>query len=125
MYLGGIISRKEFDAVIDKSSKITAKVYSENRKADVEGIPSGIVATLAITTLLLVSYFFLLYYGIRDDNRKLKIAGFFLLAISVFVTANIGIRNFFQKPGRYTPFVPAVRKALDTFFDRENKKYVL
>ena len=95
-YIGGLLSREEYNRVVDSSSKLTALVYSENRKADVEGISYGIVYALTVTTLMLVAYFFLLYYGIRDDDQKLRIAGFFLLGLSVFITTLIGIRNFFQ-----------------------------
>jgi hypothetical protein len=38
-FLGGLISKKEFDSMVDTCSKLTAKVYSHNRKKDVEGIP--------------------------------------------------------------------------------------
>lgn len=112
-YLGGLIKKKEFNQIIERSSKLTALVYSENRKADVEGISNGLVITLLVTTCMLFAYFFLLFYGIRNQNKRLKIAGFFLLALSLFVTAIIGIRNYFQKPGRYTPFTAAVRKTLN------------
>jgi len=36
-----------------------------------------------------------MYYGIRDDNEQARIAGFFLLGISVFITIVIGVVNFF------------------------------
>jgi hypothetical protein len=64
-----------------------------------------------------------MYYGIRDDDERARIAGFFLLGISVFITIVIGVVNFFQKPGKYTPFKEMVRKTLTAFFERLNKKY--
>jgi hypothetical protein len=79
--------------------------------------------SLGLSTVLLLCFFFLMYYGIRDDNEKARIAGFFLLAISVFITIVIGVVNFFQKPGKYTPYKEMVRKTLLAFFERLNKKY--
>lgn len=122
-YIGGLIKKLEFENMIDRASTLTAKVYSENRKADNEGIAQSVIYILASTTLMMLAYIFLLYYGIRDDDRRLRIAGFFLLGMSVFVTSIIGLRNFFQKPGRYTPFTAAVRKILDSVFVRENKVF--
>lgn len=86
---------KEFNGIIDTCSQITAKVYSHNRKKDVEGINQGVIMALGLSTVLLICFFFLMYYGIRDDNEKARIAGFFLLAISVFITIVIGVVNFF------------------------------
>jgi len=94
-YLGGVIKMKEFNGIIDTCSQITAKVYSHNRKKDVEGINMGIIIALGLSTVLLLCFFFLMYYGIRDDDEKARIAGFFLLAISVFITLVIGVVNFF------------------------------
>jgi hypothetical protein len=116
------MSREEFDSVVDMSSKLVSKVYSHNRKKDVEGISKAVIITLAITTLLLLSYFFLMYYGIRDGNLKLRIAGFFALAISVFVTSIIGIVNCCARPDKYTPFKDMVRKTLMSFYERINRK---
>ena len=94
-FLIGLINKLEYAEVIDTASKLTAKAYSYNRKKDVEGISTTIVAILGLSTILLFSYFFLLYYGIRDNNEQARIAGFFFLGISVFLTSVIGCMNFF------------------------------
>lgn len=115
---------KEFNGIIDTCSQLTAKIYSHNRKKDVEGINQWVQWSLGFATVLLICFFFLMYYGIRDDNNGSRVAGFVLLAISVAITLVIGTINFFQKPGQYTPYKEMVRKTLLTFFDRLNKKYV-
>jgi len=66
-FLGGLITKKEFDEIIEKVSKQTALAYSYNRKKDVEGISPAVIISLFISTILLLVYFFLMYYGIRDD----------------------------------------------------------
>jgi hypothetical protein len=122
-YIGGVLKMKEFNGIIDTCSQIVAKVYSHNRKKDVEGINQGVLLALGLSTALLFCFFFLMYYGIRDDNENARIAGFFMLAISVFITLVIGIVNFFQKPEKYTSYKDMVRKTLNAFFERLNKKY--
>ena len=114
---------KEYNGVVDTCSQIVAKVYSHNRKKDVEGINNWVLISLLLSTILLFIFFFLLYYGIRDNNANLRIAGFFILGISVLITLVIGIINFFQKPGKYTSYKDMVRKTLTAFFERLNKKY--
>ena len=37
-FIGGLLSENEFNEIIDKSSKMTALVYSHNRQKDVEGV---------------------------------------------------------------------------------------
>ena len=117
------MSKDEFNDAVDACSKLTAQVYSHNRKKDVEGISLGLIITLVLSSLLLISYFFLVYYGIRDKNLKLRIAGYFALGISVLVTSIIGILNCCQKPDKYTPFKDMVRKTLMSYFERLNRKW--
>jgi hypothetical protein len=90
-YIGGLLNKKEFNDIVDKASKLTALVYSHNRKKDVEGIRPSIKFGLIFSSILLICYIFLMYYGIRDENDKLKIAGFFLLGISAFNAMIIGV----------------------------------
>ena len=103
-FIGGLIDKTEFNQIIDSCSKLTALAYSKHRKLDVEGIPSSIVAALALSSLLLISYFFLMYYGIRDDNYSQRIAGYVALAVSVSLTSLVGIRNCLARPDKYMPF---------------------
>ena len=104
------------------SAKLVSKVYSFNRKKDIEGISWGVIITLAFTTIMLLAYFQIMYYGIRDDNVKLRIVGYFFLAVSVFVTSIIGIANSCSKPDPYKPFKDMVKKSLLAFFERINGK---
>jgi hypothetical protein len=69
-FLSGLITRKEYDEIVEKAAKQTALAYSYNRKKDVEGISPAVVIALFISTVLLFCYFFLMYYGIRDDDAK-------------------------------------------------------
>ena len=68
-YSGGIIKMKEFNGILDTCSQITAKVYSHNRNKEVEGISKGVIMSLGLSTVLLLVFFFLMYYGIRDDDE--------------------------------------------------------
>jgi hypothetical protein len=88
-----VLSKGEFNEAIDACCKFTAKVYSHNRHKDVEGIGKSVVIVLAFTSLLLIAYFFCLFYGIRDKNKDLRIAGYFCLGISVLLTSLVGIIN--------------------------------
>ena len=122
-YLGGLISRKDFDNIVEGCAKLTALVYSHNRKKDVEGIPNIIMFFLALSSCMMISFIFLLYYGIRDDNTKSKIAGFFMLGISVGITTIIGLINFFSRPDKYSSFKEMVKKALTKYFLKVNQEY--
>lgn len=76
-----------------------------------------------ISTALLFCYFFLMYYGIRDDNQKERIAGFFMLGVSVLIMVVIGIKNAVEQPGKYLSFKEIVEKSLRAYFAKQNKKY--
>jgi hypothetical protein len=122
-FLGGLIQRTDFDQIIEGCGKITALVYSHNRKKDVEGISTHIIISLGFSTILMICFIFLLYYGIRDEDESMRISGFFLLGVSVFITTVIGVVNFFARPDKYTPFKEMVRKALLKYFVQVNKEY--
>lgn len=94
-FLGGLITEEEFNSIVDKCSRLTADVYSHNRKKDIEGVPLLVNISLGLSIILLFCYVILMYYGIRDDDEKERIAGFFLLGISVFIASVIGVINFF------------------------------
>ena len=94
-FLGGLITEEEYNTIVDKCSRLTADVYSHNRKKDIEGVLMMINIALSFSIALLLCYAFLMYYGIRDDGGKQRIAAFFLLGISVFIASVIGIINFF------------------------------
>ena len=111
-YLGGLISRKDFDDIVEGCAKITAKVYSHNRIKDVEGVSNIVMLSLALASVLMICFIFLLYYGIRDDRTQEKIAGFFMLGFAVAITTIIGVINFFSRPDKYTSFKDMVKKAL-------------
>ena len=104
-------------------AKLTAVVYSHNRKKDVEGIPTVVVLFLFLAAIFMLTFIFLLYYGIRDESTDEKIAGFFMLGFSVAITCVIAIVNFLSKPENYTPFPEMVLKALSKYFTNVNKKY--
>ena len=94
-YLGGLISEKEFNNCIDTAAKLTAKVYSHNRKKDVEGISLPVYLTLGLTSAMIFVYFFFMYFGIKDKKEGLTTIGIFLLAISVFIVIVLSIVNLF------------------------------
>mmetsp|Transcript_16962 Transcript_16962/g.12132 ORF Transcript_16962/g.12132 Transcript_16962/m.12132 type:complete len:151 (+) Transcript_16962:164-616(+) len=120
--LKGLMTKEEFESVVDMSSKLVAKVYSHNRHKDIEGLSWGIIITLGFTTALLFAYFFMIFYGIRDDNQKLRIVAYLLLSVSVIVTSIIGVMNVWARPDKYKPFKEMVKKTLASFFDRINGK---
>jgi hypothetical protein len=87
----------------------------------VEGIQMPIIIGLFIASCLLMAYFLLLFYGIKDKNLNLKIIGCFTLGISVIIASIIGIINFCARPDKYLPFGGMVRKAVSATFERKNR----
>ena len=71
----------------------------------------------------MLCFIFLLYYGIRDNNYKVKIAGYFALGISSGIVTIIGIINVFSKPNRFDPFNEIVKKSLTKYFEKINPEY--
>ena len=122
-FIGGLITATEFKSAIDAASVLTAKVYSHNRKKDVEGISYAQQNVLIFLIVLAIIYFVLLFSGVRSNDNDIKLSSFFTLAIVAFIALVNLVFNFMQKPDKYTPFKDMVRKTLIGFFERLNKKY--
>jgi hypothetical protein len=90
-----LISSKDFKSAIDTASVLTAKVYSHNRKKDVEGISNTQVMIMLFCCLLVLIYFIFMYYGILNDSYDMKLTAYFLLIISCFITIVNGVINFY------------------------------
>lgn len=78
---------------------------------------------LVLIFFLLFAYTFLMYYGIRDGNDNEKIVAFVILLFSVVVASGVGGINFFWKPDKAMSFKEMIKKVLDLFFEKLNKKY--
>jgi len=122
-FLWGLIDEKEFDIQIDTISKMTAEAYSFHRKKSVEVVEPVTVAMLALTSLMMAIYFFLIYYGAFNDDRSMIVASYFLFGISMLVTIVIGIINFMKRPDQNIKFTDLVRKSLLQYFDKLNNKF--
>ena len=103
-YLWGLIEPEQFDDIVERSSKEVCLAYSHNRKKNNEGVHGWIQMSLFISTCLLLCFFFLMYYGIKEDDNKVRIAGFFALGISVFITTVVAMGNIFKSSGKNSSF---------------------
>jgi hypothetical protein len=55
-----------------------------------------------------------MYYGIKEDDNKVRIAGFFALGISVFMTSVIAIGNIFKTSGKNYVLKDLIKKVIKT-----------
>jgi hypothetical protein len=95
-YMRGLLSKEEHDIIVSECSTIAAEIYSRKRKSDIKGVPIPMVYILALNTLMLFAYFFLIYYGVTLNKIGSRIAGYVCLGVSCFFTVLIGLYNFFR-----------------------------
>lgn len=93
-FIGGLITATEFKSAIDAASVLTAKVYSHNRKKDVEGISKTQQMILFCLMGLTLLYFILLFAGAKSNDNDVKLASYFTLAIVSFIAMVNLIFNF-------------------------------
>lgn len=94
-FVGGLITANDFKGVVDTASILTAKVYSHNRKKDVEGISPSQLFVLAFIFVLTFLYFIFLFYGVEHQNYDLKLTAYFILAVASFIALLNTILNFY------------------------------
>jgi hypothetical protein len=61
-----------------------------------------------------------MYYGIKEGDTKVRIAGFFALGISVFITSVIAIGNIFKTSGKNYILKDLIKKVMKTQFTKIN-----
>jgi hypothetical protein len=99
-HLGGLLSKKEFDDIIDHSSNLAAKAFSYCKISEYQTTPKYMFISLTISMLCFLSYVFLVYYGITRNLDKHIIIGYILLGVSVVMAATVGVLNIIRKPAK-------------------------
>jgi hypothetical protein len=70
------MTEDEFLSVIDKASKVVARVYSRKRISDTAGIDKKKVILLFLSLLFAVAFLILIYYAIYYDMMQLEIVAY-------------------------------------------------
>lgn len=83
-FLTGVITRNEFDNVIEKASNMMGNVYSEKRKLDSQGVPMYYKISLLLSLVIAFVFLWMAYY-LPEKNVAYKTISFVLLACSVII----------------------------------------
>ena len=97
-HLWGLIEPEQFDKIIENSSKELCVAYSTMRKKDAESIKPWKTMSMTLSTILLLCFIVLAYFGIKEDEVEYTVAGFACGGLGVLLASIVWIKNFIEKP---------------------------
>jgi multidrug transporter EmrE-like cation transporter len=119
-YCAGIVTKDEFDTIVEKASNLIGKVYSNKRKMDSQGVP--VIYKLSLLVAALISFIFLVMaYYLPEKSIAYQVFTFILLGISLTIVALVSLINFCQKTSRILTFDEMVMDKVGTYFDQLNQ----
>lgn len=119
-YCAGIISKHEFDAVVEKASNLIGKTYSKKRQMDNQGVNVLYKLSLLLAAVIALVFLIMAYY-LPEKNLAYQIVTFILLAVSLLIVSLVSLINFCQKTDRILTFDEMVMSKVGSYFDHLNK----
>lgn len=122
-YLKGIMSKEEFNKVVDNLCKIAHNCHSKKRLFDNSKISQTVYFSFLIAFTCVFFFTILFYYGAVNQDITFKLASLILLAASMCLVAFQLV--YTAIPTKILPsFEIMVNEEINNYFNRINKAYV-
>jgi hypothetical protein len=122
--LGFLISKLEYDKIIEDASKIMGNALLKKRKFDTFQTPIIIKILSSISFVLVCFYLFLTYASLNSDKGEAMLAiGLFALLLAILITLTQSIYNFCRKTRTYKTLEEIIKEDLDSYFVQINSTY--
>ena len=119
--LEGVLTKEEFQAVVDQASKVVAKVYSKKRLADTAGIDNYKFWLSTLSFLLALLFLGMIYVAIDYELLLLEVIAYCTMAASMFIIVSLSIYECFRDSSKkFVNFNSSVKSNLDLYFAHMN-----
>lgn len=148
-YLSGILTRKEFDKILDNSDKCIGRAMQRKRDNDEVRLPKSFTYLSAIAVLLSLAYVFLTFMGglssqsstasttnstnttSATDTSNTETKGMLYTIMSVvcligatFIITILSIYNNCRKSNTFKTIDYFMKDEVDKYYDMVNQKYI-
>jgi hypothetical protein len=123
--LKDIITKFEFDKIINQASKIMGNAILKKREADKFEVSYWIIGLSTFSVLLVIFYLFLIYVSqtVNSYGSEILYASLFLITLSIFIILIQSLHNFFRSPKKYRTLDQIIREDLETYFKSINNTF--
>jgi hypothetical protein len=123
-YLGHLILKKEFDTIIDNSSKILSQAWMKKRENDKINLPPFVTILSVISVLLTIVYMIMIYYSTTiEDGTALLVVSVICVVIATAIAFGLSIYNFCRKMGTFKTVQEIIKEDLYELYSYENQLY--
>lgn len=120
--LKDIMTKDEFQGIVDGASKVVAKVYSKKRLADTAGISNYITWLSLLAVVLAILFLAMIYVAIDIESLFLEMAAYCIIFASMMIIIVLSVNECFRdSTKKFIRFNKAVKEQLDLYFDKVNQ----
>jgi hypothetical protein len=119
-YCGGVITKDEFDNVIERASNLMGGVYSKKRKMDSQGVPLWYKFALLFAVITAFPFLIMAYY-LPENDLWYEILTFGLLTLSLMIVGTISLINFCKRTDDIKTFDEMIMARISTYFEKQNE----
>eukprot|EP00347_Sterkiella_histriomuscorum_P019658 403340779 len=121
--LEGLLTKNEFQNVVDVAGKVVAKVYSKKRLADTAGIDNYKFWLSCLSFTLAILFLGIIYVAIDIESLFLEVSAYCAMAASMFIIVGLSIYECFRDSSKkFINFNDSVKENLDIYFAQVNQE---
>lgn len=121
-YCPPYITKKEFDAIVDKASLIIGNEYSRKRKLDTQGMGLWVQLSL-VGTFILGLVFIIMGYYLDQHGPAYEAITYIICGISWICSISILLYNFLKPFQESSSFEDMVYRKVGEYFNKVNEKW--
>jgi hypothetical protein len=122
-YLDHLISKTDYDVVIEGASKIMGRAWGKKKVSDQIKLPRAVISLAVLALILALIYMILLYISIFDDTSSLFTISIICVSLSSIISAGLTVYNFSKDIGKFRPLDQIISDDLNEYFSLINKKF--
>lgn len=121
--LRNLITKFEYDKIIENASKIMGNALLTKRKNDHFEVSNWVIFLEILITCLVLFYLFALYASQDTSDLTLYYLSIIAICFALFVTSVQSIYNFCRPTRKYMTLEEIIKRDLDAHFEKINNTY--
>lgn len=123
-YCAGVITKDEFDSIIERASNLMGGVYSKKRKMDTQGVPTWYKLSLLLSCAIALAFLIMAYY-LPENDLWYEILTFALLVVSLLIVSGISLINFCKRTDKIETYDDMIMDKIGDYFENLNQSKFL
>lgn len=123
-YLRHIISKSEYEKIIQEASKLMGQSWTKKRLNDQIKLPTFVIVLSVICLVLTLIYMILIYLSTGyQDGSALLATSIACVSVASIIAFGLSVYNFCRKINKFKSLEEIIKEDLDAYFENINLKY--